>query len=161
MIPNAEFIHTIADNNLPENSLDWAYSIFVTCTIPIQQQIIDVFTSIHTAIKPGAKFCLMNANREMFNGKRAKWFRLQKTDFLSDWTPVTALLQFKYGDMDESFLPVQDFFYSKNKYREMLEAAWFNSKKITIADLFQTSACTHETYDETVYSSIFVITAEK
>lgn len=103
----------------------------------------------------------MNANREEFNGKRDNGFKCIYTDNLSEWAPITTLLQYKEGDDDSCFIPVQDFFYSKKKYSEMLESSWFNPSKITTSELFQTLKSDNKTYDEVEYSPIFVITAEK
>jgi SAM-dependent methyltransferase len=158
---NLEFVYLSEDFSFQKESFDGAYSTYVTCVLSTQKEIVDIFSNIYSALKPWSKFCLMNANREEFNGKRDNGFKCIYTDNLSEWAPITTLLQYKEGDDDSCFIPVQDFFYSKKKYSEMLESSWFNPSKITTSELFQTLKSDNKTYDEVEYSPIFVITAEK
>ena len=105
-------------------SVDFAVLNFVTCTISSKVEVVKILKEINRALEKGGILVILNLNWEKSNGK----------EFIScilDYVPRLKSGN-KVGVTLKSLTPlaIEDYFWSKNDYLEMLKDANFKIKSI-------------------------------
>lgn len=105
-----------------QKGFDFATLNFVISAIPSQETIVDIFKNIRDFLKPSGHLVMMNSNYEKSPGRQFFTFAIGEV------TPKTGAPLKVYLGADRS-LVIEDYFYSKEDYINMLKQAGFSVEK--------------------------------
>ncbi len=106
---------------------DAAVCSFVLCLIPDRQEIVGILQGLRSALKPDGTLVITDANWEKSNGADFVSYALPRVDKLESGMPLIAILKGQKGQPD---LEVEDYFWSKRDYADMLKDAGFQVRSI-------------------------------
>lgn len=106
---------------------DAAVCSYVFCSESEPSAIVSILTGIREALRPDGKLVMVNANWDKSNGADFVSWEMPQVDGLKSGDPVISILKGQHGHPD---IEVQDFYWSQNDYRSMLEEAGFEVESI-------------------------------
>lgn len=109
---------------IESSSVDSAVLNFVTCTVPSKPEIVKIFKEINRVLKKDGVIVILNVNWEKCNGKEFISYKLEVVKDLISGEKVHVILK------SPKPLRVEDYFWSKKDYLDMLKESNFKLKTI-------------------------------
>lgn len=102
---------------------DAAVCSYVLCSEADRSEIVGILTGIREALKEDGKLVVVNANWDKSNGADFVSWEMPHVDGLQSGDPVISILKGQHGHPD---IEVQDFYWSQEDYKSMLDEAGFD-----------------------------------
>lgn len=119
---NCDYLQ-ISNNQIPfdKNYFDCVISTFVMLEISSEIELLQIFTNIFNAIKPGGFFTFVTNSEYLYN-----------MNWISNSTTYPATKQFENGEKLKIYLKnidqeLYDYYWNDKKYRDLLKEANFSS----------------------------------
>lgn len=157
MWDNIEYWTILDGNNLSlytKNKLFDVITInYVLCTIPYKGDIFNILSQLYNFTSYKWKIYIHNANWDESNGIDFKTYKLNKKEDISSGDLIITTL----SSNSNSPFDVNDYFYSQQEYKDLLERVWYQNVKIHIIYWDKE----RWRIDESKYSPCYIIEGEK
>jgi 2-polyprenyl-3-methyl-5-hydroxy-6-metoxy-1,4-benzoquinol methylase len=126
---------TLSFKVIPEGDLsalrgrgfDAAVCSYVLCSESDPSAIVGILSGIREALKPDGKLVVVNANWDKSNGADFVSWEMPRVENLKSGDPVISILKGQNGHPD---IEVQDFYWSVDDQRSMLEQSGFEIESV-------------------------------